>query len=90
MGAVRSATVMGRTGTTDGHHRQRSGSGRIWAMPAGNGTPDGDNEDAPDAGTARSLAMLLDQADLAGHGWEVSEERTWPTGGLDPFGSDQV
>ena len=28
--------------------------------------------------------MLLGGADLVGHGWEVVEERTWPTGGLDP------
>ena len=28
--------------------------------------------------------MLLGEADLVGHGWEVTEERSWPTGGLDP------
>lgn len=32
----------------------------------------------------RSFAMLLGPADLPGHGWEISEERHWPTGQLDP------
>ncbi len=46
-----------------------------------------DNDDAADGErdveTAKSLAMLLGQADLVGRGWVVVEERTWPTGGLD-------
>ncbi len=28
--------------------------------------------------------MLLHTADMAGPGWEIVEERTWPTGELDP------
>ena len=36
-----------------------------------------------DARTASSFAMLLDGSDLVGRGWEVVEERSWPTGGLD-------
>ena len=46
-----------------------------------------EDEDAPghgDAETAKSLAMLLAPVDLEGPGWEVIEERTWPTGRLDP------
>jgi hypothetical protein len=35
-------------------------------------------------GSAASLAMLLVPSDLPGPGWEVSRERTWPTGQLDP------
>jgi hypothetical protein len=35
-------------------------------------------------GTVASLAMLLVPSDLPGPGWEVSRERTWPTGELDP------
>ena len=35
-------------------------------------------------GSAASLAMLLVPSDLPGPGWEVSQERTWPTGELDP------
>ena len=34
--------------------------------------------------TARSFAMLVSPADLPGSGWEVVEERSWPTGQLDP------
>jgi hypothetical protein len=30
------------------------------------------------------MAMLLGAVDLPGEGWEVVEERTWPTGQLDP------
>ena len=55
-------------------------------MAADNGTPDGGGEQPPavdDIGTARSFAMLLGEVDLVGHGWEVTEERSWPTGGLD-------
>ena len=36
------------------------------------------------AGSATSLAMLLVPSHLPGPGWEVSRERTWPTGQLDP------
>lgn len=43
------------------------------------GAADGERE----VETAKSLAMLLGQADLVGSGWAVVEERTWPTGGLD-------
>lgn len=32
----------------------------------------------------RSFAMLLGPADLPGPGWEIVEERHWPTGQLDP------
>ena len=35
-------------------------------------------------GSAASLALLLVLSDLPGPGWEVSRERTWPTGQLDP------
>ena len=35
-------------------------------------------------GSAASLAMLLVPSDLPGPGWEVTQERTWPTGQLDP------
>ena len=35
-------------------------------------------------GSIRSFAMLLGPADLPGSEWEVSEERHWPTGQLDP------
>ena len=35
-------------------------------------------------GGVRSFAMLLGPADLPGLGWEISEERHWPTGQLDP------
>jgi hypothetical protein len=35
-------------------------------------------------GSEASLAMLLVPSDLPGPGWEVSRERTWPTGQLDP------
>lgn len=34
--------------------------------------------------TARSFSMLLGTADLPGTGWAVVEERSWPTGRLDP------
>jgi len=44
--------------------------------PAGGG---GDH-----VGSAASLGMLLVPSDLPGPGWEVSRERTWPTGQLDP------
>ena len=56
-------------------------------MPIDDGTRDGGNDEAfttADVATARSFAMLLGEADLVGHGWEVTEERSWPTGGLDP------
>jgi hypothetical protein len=36
-----------------------------------------------DAQTTASFAMLLDGSDLVGRRWEVVEERSWPTGGLD-------
>jgi len=45
---------------------------------------------APDAGddptteVARSLALLLEADELPGPGWEVSGDRTWVTGALDP------
>jgi hypothetical protein len=46
-------------------------------------------EEPPDqtevaAATARSFSMLLESRDLPGAGWEVTEERSWPTGTLDP------
>jgi len=50
-------------------------------------TAEADDAAAPGRGdpeTTRSLAMLLTVADLVGPGWEVVEERTWPTGQLDP------
>lgn len=37
----------------------------------------------PEVETARSFAMLLVPEDLPGPGWQVVEERSWPTGGLD-------
>jgi hypothetical protein len=40
--------------------------------------------DGDHVGSAASLAMLLVPSDLPGPGWEVSRERTWPTGQLDP------
>ena len=51
--------------------------------------PDGERpgaagEDGGATETARSLAMLAAAADLPGPGWEVAEDRTWSTGGLDP------
>lgn len=36
------------------------------------------------AETARSFALLLGPDELPGSGWEVVEERSWPTGELDP------
>ncbi len=33
---------------------------------------------------ARSLAMLVEPADLPGSGWTVVRDRTWVTGELDP------
>ncbi len=54
--------------------------------------PDGTRHERPggvsgtgDPGrTARSFAALLAPADLPASGWEVVEERSWPTGLLDP------
>ncbi len=49
--------------------------------------PESGGTDEPgdgDVETARSLSMLLDTADMAGPGWEIVEDRTWPTGELDP------
>lgn len=34
--------------------------------------------------TARSFGLLLSPSDLPGSGWDVVEERSWPTGRLDP------
>ncbi len=56
-------------------------------MPIDDRPGDGGNHEVPDTAdvaTAGSFAMLLGEADLVGHGWEVTEERSWPTGGLDP------
>ena len=51
-------------------------------------SPSGQTGDASEQGVGtgrdRSFAMLLGRADLPGHGWEISEERHWPTGQLDP------
>jgi hypothetical protein len=44
---------------------------------------DTDRQSDPDAQMASSFAMLLDGSDLVGRGWKVTEERSWPTGGLD-------
>ncbi len=41
-----------------------------------------DNAD-PEVETARSFDLLLGSDDLPGADWQVVEERSWPTGGLD-------
>ena len=41
------------------------------------------NQGRPDGGV-RSFAIVARPADLPGLGWEISEERHWPTGQLDP------
>ena len=46
-------------------------------------TGEADQQGDRDARTAASLAMLLSGSDLVGRRWEIVEERTWPTGGLD-------
>jgi hypothetical protein len=58
----------------------------IWKDRAVHGSSEGpvDGERHRSAETARSLAMLLGTEDLGGPGWTVVEERTWPTGELDP------
>jgi hypothetical protein len=42
------------------------------------------NQPARTDGTAWSFGMLLGPTDLPGPGWDVVEERHWPTGELDP------
>ena len=53
-------------------------------MPPGLESRDGDDLLTGDMETARSFAMLLEPSDLPGHGWTIAEERSWPTGQLDP------
>jgi hypothetical protein len=52
-------------------------------MPAPEDQTD-ENQPARDGDAAWSFGMLLGPADLPGTGWEVVEERHWPTGQLDP------
>jgi hypothetical protein len=60
------------------------GSGRSGEMsPSGRASDASDQGERTDGGV-RSFAMLLGPADLPGRGWEISEERHWPTGQLDP------
>ena len=79
MGAVTAAAVRVPGGPVDA---DGIASGRIGSM-AQDHTPGESDEDDRDVQTARSLAMLLGVADLVGRGWEIVEERTWPTGELD-------
>jgi hypothetical protein len=53
-------------------------------MPPERGPSDRGGQGQEEAETARSLAMLLNADDLPGPGWGIVEERTWPTGQLDP------
>lgn len=53
-------------------------------MPPGSGPREGDEQLRDDGERARSFAMLLEPSDLPGHRWKISEERSWPTGQLDP------
>lgn len=53
-------------------------------MPPSGREIDGSDQGECTDGAVRSFAMLLGPADLPGRGWEISEERHWPTGQLDP------
>jgi hypothetical protein len=52
--------------------------------PRNDGPGSGQSDAGLVAETARSFAMLLGTDDLPGRGWAVAEERSWPTGRLDP------
>jgi hypothetical protein len=59
----------------------------LWedlAVPRDTGPREGDDQLIDDEETALSFAMLLEPSDLPGHRWRIAEERSWPTGQLDP------
>jgi hypothetical protein len=82
--------------TSDGALVRDSGWNASWASasdtdrsrrsgmsPSGRASDASEQGECTDGGV-RSFGMLLGPADLPGRGWEISEERHWPTGELDP------